>query len=199
MLLRLFGTTTSPYVRRVRIVAMELDLVTELVDVATAKGQQALAEVSPIWKFPVLQVVGEPEIVLDSHAIVEIMMRRWGPGPLRPLDPDDLRTRNILAVLDGALDALINALYLAKDGIDSFRSAYLRKQVDRAASALAWLDARVGPHGFADDGFGLGEIALIGAIDWIRLRSAIELDRYDRLKQCVAHWRDRPSVAATAP
>jgi len=198
MLLRLFGTTTSPYVRRVRIVAMELDLVTELVDVSTAKGQQALAEVSPIWKFPVLQVVGEPEVVLDSHAIVELMMRRWGPGPLRPYDPTDMGTRNVLAVLDGALDSLINALYLTKDGIDSFQSAYLRKQVDRAASALAWLDARVGKHGFAE-GFGLTEIALVGAIDWIRLRSAIELDRYDRLLQCAAYWRDRPSVAATVP
>jgi glutathione S-transferase len=198
MILRLFGTTTSPYVRRVRIIAMELQLVVELVEVSTLTGQQRLAEVSPIWKVPALQIVDEPQVILDSHAICELLLRRCGPGDVRPLDPEDMTARNVLTVIDGALDSLINALYLTRDGIDSFHSAYLRKQVDRAENALRWLDARVGDTGFGP-GFGLTEIALVAAVDWIRLRSALPLDNHDRLVRAAAHWNARPSVAATAP
>jgi glutathione S-transferase len=198
MILRLFGTTTSPYVRRVRIVAMELQLVVELVEDTTATGQQRLAEVSPIWKVPALQIVDEPQLVLDSHAIVELLLRRHGPAEVRPLDPDDIAAKNVLCVIDAALDSLINALYLTKDGIDSFHSAYMRKQVDRAENALRWLDGRVGDTGFGP-GFGLTEIALVAALDWIRLRSALPLDNCDRLIRAAAHWNDRPSIAATRP
>jgi glutathione S-transferase len=198
MILRLFGTTTSPYVRRVRIVAMELGLPMELVVVSTPEGQERLSEVSPIWKVPTLVIVDEGQTVLDSHAIVELLLRRCGPGDIRPFASDDIVARNVLAVIDGALDSLINALYLARDGIDSFHSAYMRKQVDRAENALMWLGARVGDTGFGP-GFGLTEIALVAAIDWIRLRSALPLERHDRLVRAAASWNSRASVAATAP
>lgn len=198
MRMRLFGTTTSPYVRRVRIVAMELGLVVELVEVTSQEGQQRLAEVSPIWKVPTLQIVDEPEIVLDSHAIIELLMRRFGPGDIVPMDPTDSSVRNVLTVLDAALDSLINALYLARDGIDTYHSKYMRKQVDRAESALRWLGGRVGPTGFGK-GFGLPEIALVAAVDWIRLRSALPLEEHERLVRAAAHWSARASVAGTVP
>jgi glutathione S-transferase len=198
MMLRLFGTTTSPYVRRVRIVAMELGLVVELVEVASQEGQHRLAEVSPIWKVPALQIVDEPEIVLDSHAIIDLFMRRFGHGDMTPFDPADSAARNVLTVIDAALDSLINALYLTRDGIDSYHSAYMRKQVDRADSALRWLGGRVGQTGFGR-GFGLTEIALVAAIDWIRLRSALPLENHERLVRAAAHWSSRASVAATVP
>jgi hypothetical protein len=74
----------------------------------------------------------------------------------------------------------------------------MRKQVDRAENALRWLGARVGDTGFGP-GFGLTEIALVAAIDWIRLRSALALEHHERLVRAAAHWHDRPSVAATVP
>lgn len=198
MHLRLFGTTTSPYVRRVRIVAVELGLPVELVPITTPEGQEKLAEVTPIWKVPTLVIVDEGVTVFDSHAIIDLLMRRSGPGDLRPIAPDDIAARNVVAVIDGALDSLINALYLARDGVDSFHSAYMRKQVDRAENALLWLGARVGDTGFGP-GFGLTEIALVAAIDWIRLRSALPLDHHDRLVRAAASWNPRTSVAATRP
>ena len=158
MTMRLFGTTTSPYVRRVRIVALELSVPFELVDVFTEEGQAAMRQVNPLWKVPTVEIDGQ--VIFDSRVIDEHLMRHHGPGPLASLEPDDVGARNVCSVIDGALDALINTFYLARDGVTGEQAAYVAKQHERAAASMAWLEARV------DDvwltrarAFGLPEIA----------------------------------------
>ena len=51
--MKLYGTTTSPFVRRVRVVAAEVGEPIEIIDTATDAGQAKLREVSPIRKVPV--------------------------------------------------------------------------------------------------------------------------------------------------
>ena len=80
---KLFGTLTSPYVRRVRIVAQELGLEVERIDTVSDEGQAALREVTPIWKVPTAVVGDQP--LFDSAVITQHLLRHHGPGPLRPL------------------------------------------------------------------------------------------------------------------
>ena len=56
--MKLYGTTTSPFVRRVRIVAAEIGEPVDRIDTATEAGQAALRELSPIRKVPVAIVDG---------------------------------------------------------------------------------------------------------------------------------------------
>jgi glutathione S-transferase len=138
--LRIYGTQTSPYVRRVRIVALELGLAHELIDTSTEKGLEALKAITPIWKVPVAEVDGVP--VFDSAVINEMLLRLHGPGPIARPDPHDIILRNVVTVIDGALDSLINSFYLAKDGVTAEQASYLQKHQDRAASAMKWLEGR---------------------------------------------------------
>jgi len=196
--LRLYGTVTSPYVRRVRVVARELGLVYELTDTATEAGQAALRSVSPIWKVPTAELDGAP--VFDSSVISEALLRRHGPGPLAAYDPSELAIRNLLTVIDGALDALINGFYLGRDGANADSSAYLRKQQDRAASAMAWLDARVDDVWLTPaKAFGIAEIALCTTIGWMEFRNTYATDRHPALRRLYARHCERPSLIATAP
>lgn len=196
--MRLFGTTTSPYVRRVRVVALELQLPLELVDTFTPAGQAALRERNPLWKVPAVELDGQA--IFDSRVIIEHLLRRHGPGPLARVDEDDLDAQNLVTVIDGALDALINAFYLQRDGITAERAAYVAKQHDRAAAALAWVEARV------DDvwltrarAFGLPELALVTALDWMRFRSAYDVERHPGLVRCMERHGARESLVATRP
>lgn len=138
--LRIYGTQTSPYVRRVRVVAHELGLAHELIDTSTEDGQAALRALTPIWKVPVVELDGVP--VFDSTVINEKLLRLHGPGPLAYFDPHDVILRNAITVIDGALDSLINCFYLAKDEVTAETATYLQKQQDRAESAIKWLDGR---------------------------------------------------------
>lgn len=194
----LFGTTTSPYVRRVRIVAHELGIQTELVDTSTDSGQAALRGVSPIWKVPAARI--DDVELFDSAVICQYLLGRFGPGKLAPFDVDDVDTRNQITVTDGALDALINVFYLAKDGIAPEQAPYVAKQSARAASAMAWLDVRVADDAAqARDRFGLAEIALVTTLDWMRFRHAYDVDQHPALVQCVGRHSGRASLAAMSP
>jgi glutathione S-transferase len=196
--LRIYGTHTSPYVRRVRIVAHELKLTHELIDTTTKDGLAALKALTPIWKVPVAELDGVP--VFDSAVINEMLLRLHGPGPLALHDPHDVILRNVITVIDGALDSLINCLYLGRDGITPEDATYLQKHQDRAASAMAWLEGR------ALDGwltptksFGLAEIALCTALGWMRFRDTYAIERHPALLRCFEQHSERPSLAATQP
>ena len=56
--MKLYGTTTSPFVRRVRVVATEVGQAFDLINTAHDAGTAALKAVSPIWKVPVVEVGG---------------------------------------------------------------------------------------------------------------------------------------------
>src|SRR3972149_4198635 len=99
-LVRLFGTITSPYVRRVRIVATELGLPCELLDTAGAEGQARLRALSPIWKIPIAELDGQ--LVLDSHTITELLLARGRGGKPAPPQRADLVLRVPAEELQGA-------------------------------------------------------------------------------------------------
>lgn len=196
--LRLYGTVTSPYVRRVRIVAAELGLPLDLVDTATDAGQAAMRAVNPVWKVPALQI--DDRTILDSRAITEHLMRHHGPGPLRPHDPADMEDSNLRLVIDGVLDALINCFYLGKDGVTPASSSYVAKQQERAAHAMHWLESQVErrwPAG--DSSLGLAEIGLCTTVEWMRFRETYPVDRHPGLSRVAARHAERASMASTHP
>ncbi|MBX7082130.1 MAG: glutathione S-transferase [Nannocystaceae bacterium] len=217
--LRIWGTVTSPFVRRVRIVALELGVEHQLVDTNGDDGQRELRSRSPIWKVPIAEVSGARELpdatlVFDSHAITELLLQRAGAdAPLRaPASWQHdaavaIDERNAVAVIDAALESLINVFYVGRDGLDVEGSAYLIKQRERAAAALAWLDARIDargrpcatPRGADADRLGLPEIALVTALGWMRFRDTYPIERHPRLARCLAELDERPSFAATRP
>ena len=170
----LFGTFTSPYVRRVRIVLAELGIEPEWVDTTTEAGQARLREHNPLWKIPVLQF--DEQLVLDSSVINRVLLGKFGPGPLAPYDANDLETANLVTVIDGVLDALINTMYLGKDGITPAQAPYLQKHLNRAAASMQWLDARIGgPFLTRQQRFGMPEIALVTHIYKRRSRGCTTL------------------------
>lgn len=196
--LRIYGTHTSPYVRRVRIVAHELGLDHELVDTSNEAGYAALRAVTPIWKIPVAEIDGVP--VFDSDVINEALLRMYGPSPLAAHDPGDVAVRNVITVIDGALDSLINCFYLARDGVTAEAAGYLQKHHDRAASAMIWLEARINDDYLtATKVFGLPEIALCTALGWMRFRSTYAIERHPTLLRCFERHGERASLAATQP
>lgn len=196
--IELFGTVTSPYVRRVRIVLHELLLDYELVNTAEASGQALLRQVNPVWKVPALRC--DSRIVLDSAVILRYLFDRYGVGDLRPCEATDWQQAEQLTVIDGALDALINVFYLGKEGISPDQAPYLRKQRERASAALLWLEERLhGPWLSPSERLGLPEIALVTALGWMSFRAAYPVERHEKLTAFMLAHAGRPSIAGTAP
>lgn len=197
--MRLHGTLTSPYVRRVRVVGHELGLALELVDTTTPDGRSSLERLSPLRKVPVLEVGGVG--VLDSHAIIDLLLAQHGHGGLRRLRPAaQVVEGNMIYAIDGALDSAIRMFYFRRDGVDFEPIPHMRNEHDRVGRTLAWLDAQVrGPWCTADDGFGVAELALVTTLEWFRLRAIVPLEPYPKLLALMAAHAERPSLVATRP
>lgn len=194
----IFGTVTSPYVRRVRLAMHELALPYTLVDTATDAGQARLRTLTPLWKVPILRTP-EGTVIFDSQSILDHLRRTVPRWPFRAVG-DVVDEANLTNVIVGALDTAINVFYLKKDGADPASLPYLGKQVARVDAAMAWVEDRLpllggGPQ-LAPT---LPGIALFSALEWMDFRSAWPVRGHAALQA----WRQteaaRPGWAETGP
>jgi glutathione S-transferase len=189
--MKLLGTSASPFTRRVRIVAAELGEPVEWVDSSTEAGQAELRALSPIWKVPVAVVDGRT--VFDSRAIMDWLIATRGYGELAP-PRDAWRERNLITAVDETMMSIIQVFYLRRDGIAVEGNPFAQRQLDRTDAIFAWLGRELTPRSF-----GLAELSLICALDWMDFRKTYPTERASALAPIRAAWAGRPSVVATRP
>jgi glutathione S-transferase len=196
--MKLYGTTTSPFVRRVRIVAHEAGVAYERIDTATPAGKAALEQLSPIWKVPVVEIDGRT--IYDSRAIIDWLTttRGWG-GLAAPRDR--FTTANQVNAIDAALESGIQLFYLGRDGVALDGLPIAQRQVARITSILDWLGGELAAGRMGAE-LGLAEVSLICALDWMEFRDIYPVAKVQRAAALGAlreAHRDRPSLAATRP
>jgi glutathione S-transferase len=190
---KLYGTTTSPFVRRVRVVAAELGVAIERIDTATDEGQAALRRVSPIRKVPVAELDGR--LLYDSRTIIDWLVTTRGWGTLAP-PRDRWADANTINAIDAALDSAIQVFYLRRDGLDVATLAHAERQRDRIAAIFDWLDGELAA-GRLGAAIGLAEISLGCALDWMEFRDAYRVgERFGGLRATLATL---PSFATSGP
>lgn len=204
----LYGTTTSPFVRRVRVVALEKQIPFTLVNTTDPTNQARLRELSPVWKVPTARFTEGPlagAVVWDSRVIIDALTADgWGPLRAPPTDPAvRLEEENVGNAIDEALLALIRLFYLKKDGFPADAPMHDKDRA-RVDSLLHWLSGRVREERFvgaygAGQGFGRPELLLVTALGWMRFREMVDVDRWPVLAAFEKAWADRPSLAATRP
>jgi len=107
--MKLIGSLTSPYVRKVRIVMAEkkLDYQFELEDVWAS---DAILKSNPLGKVPCLVMEGG-EAVFDTRVIVEYLDTR---SPVSRLIPESNRERTEVRTWESIADGLVDAAILAR-------------------------------------------------------------------------------------
>ncbi len=171
--MKLMGSLTSPYVRKVRIVMAEkkLDYQLELEDVW---GNDAILALNPLGKVPCLVLEGR-ETVFDSRVIVEYLDSRSPVGRLIP-EPNRERTevKTWEALADGVLDAAILArLEATWPGREAQQrsSAWIARQLSRVHAALASMSTTLGERAWCcGTHLSLADIAVGCALGYLDFR-----------------------------
>jgi glutathione S-transferase len=194
--MKLYGTTTSPFVRRVRVVAAEVGQPFNLINTAHDDGQAALRACSPIAKVPVAEIGGR--VLFDSRVIIDWLTTMHGWGGLKA-PADRWHDANLVNGVDAALEAGVQLFYLQREGVDVDQLAFGQRQRERIDTIFAWLAGRLGGHGFGE-GLGLPELSLLCTLDWMEFRSIVTADRVPPAFGVLrASHRDRSSLVATPP
>ncbi|MES2481446.1 MAG: glutathione S-transferase N-terminal domain-containing protein [Pseudomonadota bacterium] len=152
--MKLIGATTSPYVRKVRIVMAEKKLDYQFVLENVWAADSTIAQSNPLGKVPCLVMEGG-EALFDSRVIVEYLDTLSPVGKLIPsVGRERAEVKTWEALADGMLDALILArLERTWDGRkDTERSqAWIARQLAKTDASL-----RAMSQGLADKPFCAG-------------------------------------------
>ncbi len=201
--MKLYGSTTSPFVRAARIAAIETDLDQRIEFVPTVvkpteRNTDYGAQVNPLRRVPALET-DDGRVIIDSRVVVEHLNELAGADIIPPAGPSRIDCLNRYAVVSGAMEALVLCMYETRLRPAEKRwPEWLDDQMNKTHTALEWADARV--SSFSAD-FDLGAIGLVclldyaafrfGEVDWLGARPG--------LRRYLDDVGARPSVSETAP
>lgn len=138
--MKLYGSATSPYVRKVRAFALERGApVTFIVEDPWAKSERLLA-MNPLGKVPVL-VLDNGETVFDSFAVIDCVDELAGGERMIPASGaarrDALRWHSIA---QGLIDAVVVRLLETRRPAHFAMPDKMAREEERVAAALRYIE-----------------------------------------------------------
>jgi glutathione S-transferase len=207
--MKLIGSNTSPYVRKVRIVMAEKKLEYQHVQEDVWSAATTMTQANPLGKVPCLVMVstgGLEEAVFDSRVIVEYLDTLSPVGKLIPAqgrERAEVKTWEALA--DGLLDAAILARLEASwpGRTDAERSqAWIDRQTGKIKDVLKAMSAGLDNKAFCSGVYlSLSDIAVGCALGYLDFRFA-QLDwrtPYPNLSRLYDKLMQRSSFIDTRP
>ncbi len=203
--MKLIGSTTSPYVRKVRIVMAEKKLDYQFVLDNVWSADTKIAASNPLGKVPCLIMEGA-EAVFDSRVIVEYLDTLSPVGKLIPStgrERAEVKTWEALA--DGLLDAAIlvrleNTFEGRTEGQRS--QAWIDRQMGKIHASLKAMSQGLGDKPFCSGiHLSLSDIAVGCALCWLEFRFPEIGWRadYPNLAKLMDKLAQRPSFSDTVP
>ncbi|MFD0667825.1 glutathione S-transferase N-terminal domain-containing protein [Ramlibacter sp. MAHUQ-53] len=172
--MKLIGATTSPYVRKVRIVMAEKKLDYQLLLEDVWSADTTIGESNPLGKVPCLVMEGG-EALFDSRVIVEYLDTLSPVGKLIPaVGRERAEVKTWEALADGVLDALVLARLEQhwsgrRDGERS--QAWIDRQLGKVHASLKAMSLGLGDKAFCTGiHLSLADIAVGCALGYLDFR-----------------------------
>lgn len=199
--MKLLGTDTSPYVRKVRLVLLEKNIPHEyLVDPPREPGSQ-VARVNPLGRIPAL-ILDDETCVFDSPVIAEYVDTLNDMPILIPRDDAlaRMRVRRWEGLADGIMDSAVVVRTERIRPAEKQEAENIARHNDAISRALAYASELLGARTWCEgDAISLADLALVSALVYLDLRQP-ELDwrsAHSNLAAWFARMCERPSVRAT--
>ncbi|MDD4882071.1 MAG: glutathione S-transferase [Gallionellaceae bacterium] len=200
--MKLIASLTSPFARKVRIVAAEKHIEYELVVDLPWEPDTKVPEYNPLGKVPVW-VFEDGKTLFDSRVIVEYLDSVSPVGHLIPTDPRArIAVKRSEALADGIIDAAALAFMERKRPEQQQSPEWLSRQLGKVAAGLATMSADMGMNNWCQgDSFTLADIATGCALGYLDFRFP-ELD-WRRSQPHLSEYFDRimqrPTFKDTVP
>ena len=203
--MKIIGSATSPYVRKVRIVMAEKKLDYQLVMEDVWAADSTIMASNPLGKVPCLVMEGG-EAVFDSRVIVEYLDTL---SPVGKLIPSQGRERAEVKTWEALADGLVDAAILARlettwTGRTSEQrsDAWTTRQLSKITAALKAMSTGLGDKPFCSGiHLSLSDIAVGCALAYLDLRFA-DIDwrtAHPNLAKLQEKLMLRPSFVETNP
>lgn len=200
--MKLLGTNTSPYTRKVRLLLLEKGLPFDyLVDPPREPGSQ-VPKLNPLGRIPSL-LLDDGLVLFDSPVICEYLDGLTPSPALLPREPAArLRVKRWEALADGLMDSAVAVRVESIRPAERQDPAWLALHQGAVTRALAFASAELGGREWCEGAaLTLADLALASALFYLDLRQP-ERDwraAHPDLAAWAARLAARPSVRATPP
>jgi glutathione S-transferase len=198
--MKLYGSLTSPYVRKARILIREKNLPCEFVMADAWAADSPIPALNPLGKVPVL-ALDNNEVLFDSPVIVEYLDSLQAPALLAASGAARWDMLRWEALADGVLDAVVTRLLESRRPEAQQSADNLRRQEEKIARSLEYMARRLGnAPWFVADRFTLADLVVAVALEYTDFRYPHDWrGRHPRLGQWLAGVSARPSFIETRP
>ncbi|GGH52513.1 glutathione S-transferase [Comamonas phosphati] len=204
--MKLIGSTSSAYVRKVRVVLAEKKLDYQFIEENPWEADHTPGTGNPLGKVPRLVMEGT-EAIFDSRVIVEYLDTL---SPVGKLIPGTGRERAEVKTWEALADGLLDAGALARleaswpgRGEMQRSQAWIERQMDKVQAALKVMSHGLGDKPFCCGGnhLTLADISVCCALAWLDFRFPALQWRaeHPNLAALLAKLGARPSFTATEP
>lgn len=188
--MQLYGSTTSPYVRRLKIWLSNDSYEFIELDIMSKEGHQILKQKNPTLKVPVL-FDGE-QAIYDSRVIYRYLNSKFARENLTWND------ENNLTLIDAANDSFVELLLLDRSGISSDSDVmFIKRQNARVKGLLSLLNDKIAAGEFNQ--WQYPTICLFCLLDWINFRELFDISELTAIKDFLAANQDKNGVKDSDP
>ncbi|SEF68212.1 glutathione S-transferase family protein [Marinobacterium lutimaris] len=189
--MKLIGSTTSPYVRRIRLLLAATGQAYEFVDLNIyGEDRDELRKQNPALKIPVLH--DGDDVIYDSRVIFRYLAAKLGLPAL------SWKEENQLTVIDAVNDSMVTLLLSQRSGLDTNEDRLLfNLQKERVTLSLQALEGLVQDGLFKQ--WDYRAICLFTALDWGLFRDTLVLEDTPALVSWLSEQQERPDVIPTDP
>ncbi|GHE81529.1 glutathione S-transferase family protein [Thalassotalea profundi] len=193
--MKLLGSTTSPFVRRIRLYLINIE-VTETacefinLDIFDTQDRAFLTQNNPAQKIPVL--IDDDNVINDSGVIYRYLAQKFNQPALT------WQQENLLTEIDAANDSMVSMLLLMRSGIDVKQDAlFFNLQKERVGKILDSLNEAV-----ADDVIKQWDyvaISLYCLLDWLSFREIYFWQDHNSLLNFFEKAKYQKGIKETVP
>ncbi len=200
--MKLIGTHTSPFVRKVRIVLAEKKIDYEFAIDSPWLGDSQVHNINPLGKIPVLLLEDETPL-FDSRVIVEYIDSVTPNAKLFPApNRERIDVKRWEAVADGICDAAANAFLEGKRPDSQQSYDWIARQHVKIARSLEFMAEELGEKPFClGTHISLADIAVGTALGYLcfRFPHVGWQETHPNLAKLYGKLMLRPSFAETVP
>jgi len=201
--MQLYGSTTSPYVRRIRLylaMLVEQKIICDdsyqfvNLDIFSDEGRKKLIKDNPTLKVPYL--IDDEQSVFDSRVIYRYLAEKFSQSALSWQD------ENLLTLMDAANDSFVTLFLIKRSKLDNKQdNLFFNLQNERVEIIVRQLNDAVLNGDF--EVWNYPTICLFSLLDWANLRELYPFNKYPALLEWLSKYKSQASltdaISATDP
>lgn len=198
--MKLYGSLTSPYVRKVRIFLKEKGMEDcEFIVEGPSDSAGNVPRLNPLGKVPLL-IRDDEEVIFDSPMIIEFLDELAG-YPLIPTGKTRWQAQRWHALGQGILDAVVTRLMETRRTAERQDPTVIQRQEGKVAAALHFANDHYKKGKYlVNDSLTIADISFGVALEYIDFRYPHDWrSLYPRLEQWLEGHSSRPSFKETRP